>query len=93
MKSHKLLTSLGVFILIIGLLHFVPIYNKTGYIDHGKNNQAVTCMGYLSNQPHYYRIISGGFDDFKSDKDNYINEDISTSDCGIEPVTLRLYIL
>ncbi len=50
-------------------------------------------MGYLSNQPHYYRIISGGFDDFKSDKDNYINEDISTSDCGIEPVTLRLYIL
>ena len=85
--------SLSIVIVFLGLLHFVPIYSKSGYIDHSKNGSA-TCIGYLGNQPHYYRLITNNLSEFNKDRASY-NQSMNFNNtvCGIEPVTLRLYVL
>lgn len=94
MRKRKLIISLGLIIVFLGLLHFVPIYSKSGYIDHTINGNA-TCIGYLGNQPHYYRLINNDLSEFNKDKAIF-KLDVNTFNntlCGIEPVTLRLYLL
>lgn len=84
------LISVLILALLACLLHFVPIYDKRGYIEE---TGAVTCIGYSYPQERHYRIIPNGLDEFREEK-NILKSDVAnTALCGIKPVSLRLYVL
>jgi len=88
-KQKKYLKIIAVALVIIGGLHFVPIYSRTGYINYGPN---AVCIG--SDDPNFvgndnHRVILLGLSGFNDEK-NRLTDDTAT--CGPH-VHLHLYIL
>lgn len=94
MRSRKrVMIWFGLLTLVLAvLLHFVPVYSKSGFIDHASTGGASTCIGYPNKVPHNYRLILDGLSGFQKDKRALV-DDVFDARCGIEPVSLRLYVL
>lgn len=85
-KHKKLIIGSLVAVFLVLMLHFVPIDNRTGYLDHGLAN---TCIGYSQPVNYNYRWITGGVDTW----DNQMSA-LGPKNHGCdEPAHVRLYIL
>jgi len=82
---------------LVLLLHFVPVYNKSGVLS----SKLSVCIGYTKPQLLSHRIITGGLSDFHKDKNGFTPTKLTNSaeisgafqrSCA-EPAELKLYVL
>jgi len=87
-KHRKLAIGLGILVVLVLALHFIPFDDRTGYLNGGGAN---ICIGYTQPVNYTYRWITGGVDTWDN-QISYLMPTNKNPGCA-QPAHVRLYLL